>query len=180
MDYYCFSDCIISQAEAYNAPRFEEVELYGDDDGFIKTMEKILMKVLTTMRGVDCTFKEVIEVMAATVRYLEDIDSCGTAVPKDIAKIVKSCKSIIDICNDIIHLRSNLCANDGESKTTTSGCFWELFKAIMRLTRKLNTTLKLIAKMPSDTETCFVDATKNVESSYNAFMPRINMCIDEM
>lgn len=138
------------------------------------------MKVLTTMRGVDCTFREVIEVLAATVSYLDNIEKCGTAVPADIAKIVKSCKSIVDICNSIIHLRSDLCANDGDSKTTTSGCFWELFKAVMKLTRKLNTTLKLIANLPADTETCFVDATKKVESSYSAFMPQINMCIDEM
>ncbi|KAH8404409.1 hypothetical protein KR222_011028, partial [Zaprionus bogoriensis] len=148
--------------------------------GLISSMENILMKVLTTTRGVNCTIGEVIEVMAATVKYLNDIDACGTAVPKDIAKIVKSCQSIISICDDIIHLNSQLCANDDDTKTSTSGCFWELFKAIMTLTRKLNTTIKLIAKLPGDTEDCFVDATKAVETSYNNFMPRIDKCIEMM
>ncbi|XP_017856698.1 PREDICTED: uncharacterized protein LOC108609489 [Drosophila arizonae] len=162
-----------------NSVHYEEVELYSDD-GFIKTMEKILMKVLTTVRGVNCTIKTVADILIATTKYVDSIDVCGMAVPKEVAKIVKCCKDIIAICEDIIHLNSTICAAEENGKMTSGKCFWKLFEAIMKLTRKLNTALKLIAKLPGDTEACFVDATNEVVESYDNFLPNINKCIDEM
>lgn len=143
-------------------------------------MQKILSKVLSTVHGVECIVKEVIEVMTATIVYLEEIEACGTAVPKEIAKIVKNCQKIISICEDILHLNSTLCANDDDSKVTAPACFWELLKATTELAYKIDSTLRLIAKLPGDTETCFVDATDKVENSYNNFLPNIELCIDEM
>ncbi|KAH8404408.1 hypothetical protein KR222_011029, partial [Zaprionus bogoriensis] len=157
---------------------FEEVEPFGDN--FVTKMRNILLKVLTTVRGVNCTIKEVIEVMDATTKYIDAIDACGTAVPKDVAKIVKNCQSIISICDEILHLNSTICASDDDSKVTTSECFWGLLKAIMKLTYKIDTSLKQIAKLPGDTEACFVDATKEVEQSYNDFLPKIDACIEQM
>ncbi|XP_023170276.2 uncharacterized protein LOC111598998 [Drosophila hydei] len=158
---------------------FEEVELYGDD-GFIKTMENIFMKVLTTVRGVNCTMKTVVEILIATTKYVDAIDACGTAVPKEVAKIVKCCKDIISICENIIHLNSTICAAEEGGKMTSGKCFWKLFEAVMKLTRKLNTALKLIAKLPVDTEACFVDATHELVVNYDNFLPNISKCIDDM
>ncbi|XP_064554170.1 uncharacterized protein LOC135439378 [Drosophila montana] len=169
----CLLGTSASDADSFD---FEEVEAYG----FIKSVEKALKKALTTVRGVNCTIKEVIEVMLATTNYVDAIDACGMAIPKDIAKIVKNCKSIIALCEDIIHLNSTICADEEDGKMTSSKCFLGLFEAIMKLSYKINTTLKLIAKLPADTESCFLDATKEVEQSYNDFLPNIDKCIEQM
>lgn len=138
------------------------------------------MKVLTTVRGVNCTIKTVADILIATTKYVDSIDACGMAVPREVAKIVKCCKDIIAICEDIIHLNTTICAAEENGKMTSGKCFWKLFEAVMKLTRKLNTALKLIAKLPADTEACFVDATNEVVESYDNFLPNINKCIDEM
>jgi len=105
--------------------------------GFIKTCRKILRKALKTVRGTNCIIKEVASILSSCTNYVDAIDDCGTAIPKDVAKIVVSVKQIIKICDDIIHLHSKLCAkdesDDGSIIKNTSKCFWELFKALIRL-----------------------------------------------
>ncbi|KAH8306636.1 hypothetical protein KR044_001134, partial [Drosophila immigrans] len=152
-----------------------EIQIFGEDGFF-----NFLHKVLSTMRGVNCTIKETLEVMIATTKYIDAIDACGTEVPKDVAKIVKNCMEIIKICDEIIHLNSQLCSSDDEdAKTTSATCFVKLLSATIKLTRKLHDTLILMCKLPGDTEVCFVDATKEVENSYNNFLPKINDCCNE-
>ncbi|EDV41890.1 uncharacterized protein Dana_GF17271 [Drosophila ananassae] len=165
-------------------------ELDNDEDymdveqlGFIRSVRKVLRKALKTVRGTNCIIKEVVEILSSCTAYVDAIDNCGTAIPKDVAKIVASVKKIISICNDILHLRSKLCAADDSSSSTAKNsckCFWNLFKATMKLTRQINKTLKLIAKLPSDTSECFVSATNNVKVSFNSFLPNINVCVDSM
>ncbi|XP_034472286.1 uncharacterized protein LOC117780028 [Drosophila innubila] len=168
------ASCLLGnvQSSAPQSVGFEEVQPFGFGD--------ILKTILTTVRGVNCTMKQVIEVMAATTRYIDAIDACGTAVPKDIAKIIKSCLNIYDICNDIIHLNSTICAHEEGAKMTGLKCTGELFLAIMKLTRNINVALKLMAKLPFDTEECFVDATRVVEASYKDFMPNVQLCVHDM
>ncbi|XP_064538402.1 uncharacterized protein LOC135428375 [Drosophila montana] len=191
------ASCLISsnaKATVDDSINFEDVDLdalidqldgdYMDVEefGFIRSVRKALKKVLKTVRGVNCTIKEVIEVLSAATNYVDGIDACGTAVPKDVAAIVNSCKTIISICNDIINLNSKLCTTDDpdSSQMSSKKCFWQLFKAVMKLTRKINTTLKQIAKLPSDTSSCFLDATNDVKNSFNNFLPNINTCVDQM
>ncbi|XP_017134701.1 uncharacterized protein LOC108150899 [Drosophila miranda] len=154
------------------------------EQGFIRTCRGILRKALRCIRGTNCILKETLAVLTACTTYVDAIDSCGVAVPKDVANIVKSVKSMITICNSIIHLHSQLCATEdttttGTGKTTTK-CFLKLFKATMSLVRKINTTLKLASKLPSDTSSCFVGATNTVKDACNAFLPNIDVCIDSM
>ncbi|KAH8346926.1 hypothetical protein KR059_002986 [Drosophila kikkawai] len=154
-----------------------------EDFGFIRTCRKILRKALKTVRGTNCIIKEVTNILSSCTTYLDDIDACGTAVPKDVAMIVKNVKDMIQICNDILHLHSKLCAKDksvGSVVKNSSKCFWKLFKATMKLTRKINKTLKLIAKLPADTGSCFMNATNNIKVSFNSFLPNINVCIESM
>ncbi|XP_068147566.1 uncharacterized protein [Drosophila tropicalis] len=159
-------------------------ELEADGDymdveqfGFIVSCAKILKKCLSSVRGVNCILKEVVAVMNACTSYVDAIDACGVAVPKDVAAVVSSCKAMITICNNIIHLNSTLCSSDN---STTSKCMLQLFKACMQLTRKINTTLKQITKLPSDTSSCFVKATNEVKTACNNFLPNIDKCIDSM
>ncbi|KAH8291954.1 hypothetical protein KR054_002754 [Drosophila jambulina] len=154
-----------------------------EDFGFIRTCRKILRKALKTVRGTNCIIKEVVEILSACTSYVDAIDDCGTAVPKDVAKIVNNVKDMIKICNDILHLHSKLCSKDksvGSVVKNSSKCFWNLFKASMKLTRKINKTLKLIAKLPADTSACFLNATNKIKVSFNSFLPNINICIESM
>ncbi|KAH8397577.1 hypothetical protein KR222_011130 [Zaprionus bogoriensis] len=199
------ASCLLSanaNADVSAPSRVEEADLIAalelldeqlDDDymdfeefGFIRTVRKALKKALKTVRGVNCILKETIAILAASTGYVDAIDACGTAVPKDVAAIVTSVKNIISICNDIINLNSKLCAAESTdddttaSKPSTAKCSWNLLKALMKLTRKINRTLKQIAKLPTDTSSCFVDATNSVKTSYNNYLPNINTCIDQM
>lgn len=152
-----------------------------EEFGFIRSVRKVLKKALKSVRGVNCILKEVTAILSASTGYVDAIDACGTAVPKDVLAIVDSVKTIISLCNDVINVKSNICAADeeaGTDKATTSKCFWRLFKTLMKLTRKLNRTIKQIASLPTDTSSCFVDATKSVQTSYNNFLPNINTCVD--
>lgn len=151
-----------------------------EEFGFIGSCRKILRKALKTVRGTNCIIKEVVDILSTCTTYVDAIDACGTAVPKDVAKIVSNVKDMIKICNDILHLHSQLCSDNKSVVQTASKCFWQLFKASMKLTRKINVTLKLIAKLPADTSSCFLNATNDVKVSFNSFLPNINVCIDSM
>ncbi|EDW00043.1 uncharacterized protein LOC6564709 [Drosophila grimshawi] len=189
--------CLLStnaNATAGDSTNFEDIDLDTliaelDDEyvdvqeyGFIRSVRKVLRKALKSIRGVNCIVKEVTEILTAATDYVDAVDACGTAVPKDVAAIVKSCKDIITICNNIIHLNSQLCSTDDTDSNQMSSkkCTYQLFKATMKLARKINTTLKQIAKLPSDTSSCFGTATNQLKETFNNFLPNINACIDDM
>ncbi|XP_034475708.1 uncharacterized protein LOC117782779 [Drosophila innubila] len=165
-----------------------DAELNGDymdieEYGFITWVRTALRKLVKTVRGVNCILKEVNAILKACTDYVDAIDACGTAVPKDVAAVVSSCKAIISICDSIINLNSKLCAagDDADANAPSSKkCCWNVFKATMKLTRKINTTLKQIAKLPTDTSSCFLDSTNAVKQSFNDFLPNINTCVDQM
>ncbi|XP_060662697.1 uncharacterized protein LOC132795808 [Drosophila nasuta] len=172
-----FEDFDLDEFEAQLDDEYMDFETFG----FIRSVRKALKKALKTVRGVNCIIKEVNEILSASTGYVDAIDACGTAVPKDVLAIVNSCKTIISLCNDVINANTKLCgtSEDG-TKTTSKKCFWNLFKTVMKLTRKINTTLKQMASLPSDTSSCFVDATNSVKTSYNNFLPNIDTCVDSM
>ncbi|ALC48469.1 CG8661 [Drosophila busckii] len=172
----------LQQLEAELDDDYVDIDSYG----FIGSVRKALKKALKSLRGVNCIVKEVTEILEACTKYIDAIDACGTQVPKDVMAIVNSCKAMIGMCNKIIHLNSQLCNNDHYDDTTDSGkmstkkCSWQLFKAVMKLTRKLNRTIKLITKLPSNTSSCFVGATNEVKITFDNFLPNVNVCVDNM
>lgn len=189
-----FLESFNSDPEAELFAALDELNEELDDDldedymdfeeyGALRKFKNALKKALKSVRGVNCILKEVTAILSASTGYVDAIDACGTNVPKDVLAIVDSVKTIISLCNDVINVNSKLCAADeeaGTDKPTSSKCFWKLLKTVMRLTRKINRTIKQIAKLPTDTSSCFVDATLSVKASYNSFIPNINTCIDSM
>ncbi|TDG41833.1 hypothetical protein AWZ03_011748 [Drosophila navojoa] len=148
---------------------------------FISLVHKALQLVLKTLRGVNCTIKEVAETLNATAKYVDTSDACGVSLTKDVAAIVKNCTTIIAICNDIIHMQSKLCAIPDEPKSNALSprkCFWQVLKAVVRLARTIRATRRQIASLPSDTNSCFVNATSEVKASYDSFVPNINAYFD--
>ncbi|XP_068149443.1 uncharacterized protein [Drosophila tropicalis] len=177
-------DLLLAELESGDDQEYMDIESYG----IILSCKKILRKALKSVRGTNCILKEVVSVLSACTTYVDAIDACGVAVPKDVANILSSVKSMITICNNIIHANSTYCNTtaeaeaDASSRTiaTTGKCFTKVFVATMKLVRKINVTLKLIAKLPSDTSSCFLDATNNVKDACNTFLPKIDVCIDSM
>ncbi|EDW07117.1 uncharacterized protein LOC6584140 [Drosophila mojavensis] len=152
-----------------------------EESSFISSVHDALKVVLQTLRGVNCTIKEVAEILNATAKYVETIDACGVTLTKDVAAIVRNCKTIIAICNDIIHMQSKLCAIPDEPKSNALSpkkCSWQLLKAVVRLARTIRATRRQIARLPSDTSSCFVNATSEVKASYDSFAPNIHACFD--
>ncbi|XP_034665992.1 uncharacterized protein LOC117899946 [Drosophila subobscura] len=154
------------------------------EQGFIHSCRSILIKALKGIRGTNCILKETLAVLTACTTYVDAIDGCGVAVTKDVARIVDTVKSMITICDNIIHLHSKLCATED---TTTNGtgktsgkCFRKVLDSTMLLVIKMNVALDLIANLPADTSSCFVGATNTVKDACNAFLPNIDVCIASM
>lgn len=77
-------------------------------------------------------------------------------------------------------MKSTICASDDDAKMTGFKCSFELFKSLMSLTRSLNVAIKLMVNLPFDTEACFLDATKEIISTYENFVPNIKTCMNDM
>ncbi|KAH8356583.1 hypothetical protein KR200_007529 [Drosophila serrata] len=163
---------------------YMDVEAFG----FIGACKNILWKGFKGVNGTNCIIKEVINVMSACTSYVDNIGHCTLNVPKDVLAIVNNAKQMAVIGNNIIHLRSQLC--NSSTSTSTRGvvsvtknsfkCFIKLFKATMGLVRRMNLMIKQSGRLPSNTASCFVGATKSVVASCNAFVPNINTCIANM
>ncbi|KAH8235604.1 hypothetical protein KR032_003759 [Drosophila birchii] len=155
--------------------------------GFIGACKNILWKGFKGANGTLCITREVVRVMDSCNNYIAAIGKCTINMPKDVLAIVNNAKQMVTISNNIIHLRSQLCAS---TTSTTRGlisgtknslkCFKRLFWATMSLVHRMNIMIKQSVHLPSNTATCYVSATKAVAASCNAFLPNINTCIDNM
>ncbi|ALC44554.1 CG8664 [Drosophila busckii] len=83
----------------------------GERYRFIACARKVLRKGIAKM---------VTQILNACIKYVDTIDACGTPVSKDVLTIVNASKSIIGICNKIVHLSSMLCNNGHYEKSTDS------------------------------------------------------------
>ncbi|KAH8345163.1 hypothetical protein KR059_007295 [Drosophila kikkawai] len=165
---------------------FMDVESYG----FFGACKNVVWKGLKGINGTNCIIKEVINVMSACTSYVDNVGHCTLNVPKDVLAIVNNAKQMVTIGDNIIHLRSQLCATSNTTTTTTRGvvsatkntgkCIFKLFRAILTLIRRMNIIIHQSAHLPANTATCFTSATKSVVGSCNAFVPNINSCIDNM
>ncbi|KAH8287334.1 hypothetical protein KR054_005917 [Drosophila jambulina] len=161
-----------------------DVEAYG----FIGGCKNVLWKGYKGVNGTLCIINEVIDIMGQCTAYISNIGKCTVNVPKDVLAIVDTAKQMVTISNSIIHLRSQLCAAPTTADTrglvtatkNSFKCFIKLFKATMGLVRRMNIMIKQSGRLPSDTNNCFVGATKSIVGSCNAFVPNINTCIAHM
>ncbi|XP_017850735.1 uncharacterized protein LOC108605497 [Drosophila busckii] len=164
-----------TKTTAVGASDYESVQTF---DSWVKNVESCLKKALSTARGVNCIIRAVYDVLNAANKYVEDIYECGTEIPKSIQRIVDNCREIIDICENIIKISA--CSKGDDDSKTSPICFTKLFNTTCKLTWKLSETLILIRLLPSNTEACFSNATKQVEQSFDNFLPAVTQCVLEM
>ncbi|KAH8381783.1 hypothetical protein KR009_000191 [Drosophila setifemur] len=147
--------------------------------GFISGGRHILRAALKTIRGGNCIISEVKTILTSTTDFMDTIEKCGSDVPRDVKNIVKTVKQIQSIGGNILHMESKLCAKQKAigPVVTKLRCFWKLFRSTFGLFRRIHRTVRMIAKLPAHTSSCFLNGTTTLKVSFTSFIPNINTCI---
>uniref|UniRef100_A0A1I8NRZ1 Protein TsetseEP domain-containing protein n=1 Tax=Stomoxys calcitrans TaxID=35570 RepID=A0A1I8NRZ1_STOCA len=148
----------------------------------------VIHKALTTLKGVNCTIKEVYAIKAAAQNFVADVQACGGEVSKKLQQLIDTCNDIISTSNDIIHLNENICGNSADQdtsavspqKTTTPWkCFWKLLSKTLQLKGQVKKAIRLIRQIPSvpgDAGTCVNNALDTLSSAFNQFPSNVKTC----
>ncbi|KAH8420176.1 hypothetical protein KR009_006863 [Drosophila setifemur] len=152
--------------------------------GFVHSCYNVLRAGFKGVNGTVCIIEEVANIMLSCTGYASDLTKCTTAVPSDMKAIIKTAAQMVTIGDNIMHLNTQLCVPDEDSSSSwlKNGlhCTKEVLLATMSLVRRMNIIIKLSAKLPTDTASCYLDATHKVVNACNAFVPNINSCIAHM
>ncbi|XP_005185437.2 uncharacterized protein LOC101898958 [Musca domestica] len=151
----------------------------------------VIHKVLTTLKGVNCTIKEVLAIRTAAQNFLNDVKACGGEVSKKLQNLIDTCKNIVSTANDIIHVNENICGNttpgddgsdvaaDALSVKTGWNCFWKLLFKTMSLKNQVKHAIYLIKQIPSvpgDTGVCVNNALSTLSNVFTQFPSNVKAC----
>ncbi|XP_061389891.1 uncharacterized protein LOC133325082 [Musca vetustissima] len=157
----------------------------------------VIHKVLTTVKGVNCTIKEVIGIRGAALKFLSDIHACGGEVSQKLQNLIDAVNNIISSANDIIHVNENICGNTDSDTTTDStdgskdvaattmisktdwNCFWKLLFKTLKLKNQIKHAIYLIKQIPSvpgATGECVTDAANTLSNYFTQFPNRVVEC----
>ncbi|XP_068147092.1 uncharacterized protein [Drosophila tropicalis] len=146
-----------------------------EQQGFIRSVIKILGTSWNGILGLTCLIQEFANVIETCTNYVYAVNNCGEAIPEDIQAIIDSIKSAGTQLVDIISFETKVC-DDSDSG---SECLAKLVEAGVELTETINATIRDVGQFPSDTSFCFVDATETLVKNCNAFVPNCQKCIDK-
>ncbi|XP_073831699.1 uncharacterized protein [Musca autumnalis] len=152
----------------------------------------VLHKALTTLKGVNCTIKEVYVIRDAAQAFVSNVQACGGEVSKKLQNLIDACNNIISTANDIIHVNENICGNtttdddstDAAVATTLSSktawkCFWKLLFKTMDLKNQVKHAIYLIKHIPSvpgETGDCVNTAVSTLGDAFNQFPTNVKTC----
>ncbi|XP_075156358.1 uncharacterized protein LOC142229660 [Haematobia irritans] len=150
----------------------------------------VIHKALTTLKGVNCTIKEVYAIKAAATQFVSDVQACGGDVSKKLQQLIDTCNNIISTSNDIIHLDENVCGDTTSSddtdtavsvqkSTTPWKCFWKLLFKTLQLKNEVKKAINLIKKIPSvpgDAGTCVDNSVNTLSNAFNQFPTNVKTC----
>ncbi|XP_036336949.1 uncharacterized protein LOC118747065 [Rhagoletis pomonella] len=140
---------------------------------------------LRTLKGVNCTIKRVMSIRSAGVDFLEAVEDCNTGVLKDFNALINQVQAVVNTCNDIINLNSNVCNNgtlDDEmdaNKKTPARCASKLLNKMITLKKQISKTIKLSKKLPSTPGTyagCASSAVGDMISVFTEFPTFVKNC----
>ncbi|XP_017479955.1 PREDICTED: uncharacterized protein LOC108369369 [Rhagoletis zephyria] len=144
-----------------------------------------LKACLRTLKGVNCTIKEVLSIQAAAVDFLSDINNCNVGAVKSVTALIKQVQAVVTTCDEIINLNSKVCNNEAVddeavgNKKTPSKCFSKLLNKLITLKKQVAKTVSLAKKVPS-TPGVYADCTKTavdvLVSVFKAFPSDIKIC----
>ncbi|XP_036336955.1 uncharacterized protein LOC118747071 [Rhagoletis pomonella] len=144
-----------------------------------------LKAALRTLKGVNCTIKEVLSIQTAGVDFLNDVKDCNSGALKSLNALVNQVQAVVSTSNDIIHLNSNVCNNgalDDEAdakKTTPAKCFAKLLGKLITLKKQVANTVSLAKKLPSTPSEyagCAKSTVSDLISVFTNFPTNIKTC----
>ncbi|KAI8124293.1 hypothetical protein CVS40_5339 [Lucilia cuprina] len=144
------------------------------------TLNIVIRKALSIILGVKCTVREVLEIKAAALKFIDDIERCGNNVSESVQPLLDACKNIIVICNDILHVNENICGNslnpeETDNSTTPKKCFKKLYKRTVELKDQVKEAITLIKNI-TNTGKCVTEAVRELESVFIKFPIKIEFC----
>ncbi|XP_061389889.1 uncharacterized protein LOC133325079 [Musca vetustissima] len=142
----------------------------------------IAKAALKTLKGVNCSIKQVIMIRDAAVNFLPSLQNCGTDAVNAYANVITATQNVIDTCNAIIQTNEQVCNNDESTNVSTSTpktCFSTLLKQFYTLNKQLkavNTAIKKVPSIPSDAADCANQAVNDLTSPMTNFASSIKAC----
>lgn len=142
----------------------------------------IARAALKTLKGANCTIKQVMAIKTAGQDFLDNIQSCGTDAVSAFQNVITSVKAVITTCDNIINLNEQVCNNDESTNGKTSTpfkCFTKLLGQFTTLYKQINSTLSAIKKVPavpSDAVDCTNSAVSDLTSPFTNFGSDIKTC----
>lgn len=163
-----------------------------EPQGLFSGMYFVLKKVLRTLKGLNCTIKEVIVIRGAANKFVDDVKACGGEVSKKVQTLIDACNDIIETCKAILGINETVCGNNGEEDEITSRtwnvvsgaqnahkCFVQMFRKLQTLNKQIKRAVKLIKQIknvPGDSSKCVLDAVDTLESYFIQFPANIKTC----
>ena len=177
-------------------PEDFELELQEFSDDLIEfetrsTFYLTLIKVLRTLKGLNCAIKEVVIIHNAAVQLVDDIKACGGEVSQKVQNLINACNAVIETSKAILGINQSICGNsdenDMESRTwhvvagaqNAHKCFVEMFNNIRKLNKQVKTVVKMIGqikKVPGDTSKCVLDSIDALTSHFTDFPSNVKSC----
>ena len=157
----------------------------------ISGIYSVLKTVVKTLKGINCSIKEVLRIQLAAHQFLADITACGGEVNKKVQNLINAIQDIIETTKAIVGISESVCANGAdETDKATRGkvvdgiksshkCAVNMLRKLTKLSRQIRYALKLIAQIknvPGDTSKCVLDAVNTLEVYFNDFVPNIKSC----
>ncbi|XP_023294686.1 uncharacterized protein LOC111677729 [Lucilia cuprina] len=176
----------------YVAQELAEEIMEIEPQGLFSGMYFVLKKVLRTLKGLNCTIKEVIVIRGAAIKFVDDVKACGGEVSAKVQNLINACNDIIETCKDILGINESVCGNtvdEDEALSRTwnvvSGaqnahkCYVKMFRKLQTLNKQIKRAVKLInqiKKVPGDTSKCVLNAVDTLEGYFIAFPSNIKTC----
>uniref|UniRef100_A0A1L8EIT4 Putative secreted protein n=1 Tax=Haematobia irritans TaxID=7368 RepID=A0A1L8EIT4_HAEIR len=172
------------------ADEIMEIEPYGLFTG----MYSVIKAALRTVKGLNCTIKEVLEVQNAAQAFVNNVQACGDAVSKKLQNLINACQDIIDTCKSIMGINESICGNTDDDNETDSDvqtlgavsdaktahkCFVKMVRKVNKLKKQVKKAVKMIKdikKVPGDTSDCAMDAINTLENTFVQFPANVKTC----
>ncbi|XP_013114374.1 uncharacterized protein LOC106092148 [Stomoxys calcitrans] len=142
----------------------------------------IAKAALKTLKGVNCTIKQVMNTRSVTQNFIPSIQACGTDAVSAFTNVFTSAQSVITTCDNIINLNEQVCNNDVSTNgqtSTPSSCSTKLFGQLTTLyvqIQKTKAAIKKLPTVPSDAVACTNSAVTTLTTAFTNFPSNIKSC----
>ncbi|XP_034485600.1 uncharacterized protein LOC117790297 [Drosophila innubila] len=141
----------------------------------------ILKRILRCVKGFNCVLKWVVGIKASATQYSDDITACGVEASKEVTALLNTNVKIIQTANNIINLKTNVCATaeNGKKPSITNFCTVRTLRQVIRLYVQVKRAIRQSKKIPTigpNATTCVTNATNTLVSYYTNFVNDVTSC----